>query len=295
METLRLLQRHVPAYAFDVVRLTNGLILLAILLVPLERLFALRPQKVLRKGLLTDVGYYYLSSLLPNRILALPLAVLALGVQRVGPSILHLWAEDLPAWVRFAAALLVAEIGFYWGHRWMHQNAWLWRFHAIHHSAAEMDWLVNTRAHPVDLVITRLCGYVPLYLLGLAQANGNRIDWVPLLVALVGSMWGYFIHANVRLRFGWLEHVVATPGFHHWHHNNVGPEHRYKNYAPILPWVDRVFGTFYLDRTKWPGAYGIDEPTESGLLGQLLQPFLPSTRGSAQPTISECLSKAPRA
>jgi sterol desaturase/sphingolipid hydroxylase (fatty acid hydroxylase superfamily) len=182
-------------------------------------------------------------------------------------------------------ALPVAEIGFYWGHRWMHQSAWLWRFHAIHHSATEMDWLVNTRAHPVDLVFVRLCGYVPLYLLGLAQGAGNRVDWVPLLVALAGSMWGYFVHANLRWRFGWLEHVVATPAFHHWHHNNAGPAHRHKNYAPMLPWVDRLFGTFYVDRKTWPSAYGIDEPTESGLVGQLIQPFLPST-GISDPEAS---------
>lgn len=279
METLRSLQRHLPPYAFEVVRLTNGLILLVILLVPLERLFALRKQKVLRRGFLTDLGYYFLSSLLPSRILALPLLALALGLQFTGPLTLHLWIADLPAWVRFAAALVIAEIGFYWGHRWMH-GAWLWRFHAVHHSAAEMDWLVNTRAHPVDLVFTRLCGYVPLYVIGLAQASGNSVDWVPLLVSLVGSIWGYFIHANLRLRFGWLEHVVSTPAFHHWHHDNLGPVHSHKNYAALLPWVDRLFGTFYLDKAKWPDAYGIAEPMANGLPAQLAGPFLPETRGT---------------
>jgi sterol desaturase/sphingolipid hydroxylase (fatty acid hydroxylase superfamily) len=294
METLRFLQRHLPSYAFDIVRLTNGLILLLVLFVPLERLFALRRQSVLRKGFARDLGYYFLSSLLPNRILALPLAVLALGLQRVQSPELALWIGDLPTWLRFAAALVVAEIGFYWGHRWMHQSAWLWRFHAIHHSATEMDWLVNTHAHPVDLLFTRVCGYVPLYLLGLAQASGNRVDWVPLLVALVGSIWGYFIHANVRVRLGWVEHVITTPGFHHWHHNQEGPEHRHKNYAPMMPWVDRVFGTFYLDKTKWPAAYGIGGPTESGLLGQLVQPFLPLTKESGDSVVTEFEVKVPQ-
>ena len=274
METLRLLQRHLPTYAFDVVRLTNGLILLAILLVPLERLFTLRPQKVFRTGFVTDLVYYFLTSLVPNRILALPLAALALALQNSGPVMLHLWVALLPGWVRFAAALVIAEIGFYWGHRMMHASAWLWRFHAVHHSATEMDWLVNTRAHPVDLVLTRLCGYLPLYFLGLAQATDNRVDWVPLLVALVGSMWGYLIHSNVRLRFGWLEHVIATPGFHHWHHN-LEPDHSHKNFAPILPWIDRLFGTFYLDRKKWPERYGIEESVGNNLITQLAQPFLP--------------------
>jgi sterol desaturase/sphingolipid hydroxylase (fatty acid hydroxylase superfamily) len=276
VEFLRFLQHRLPPGVFDVVRLTNGLLLLAIILAPLEKLFAVRPAKFLRKGLLTDIGYYFLSSMLPNRLLALPLAALALAVQRFSPAAPHLWVAAAPLWVRVPAALVIAEIGFYWGHRWTHQFSWLWRFHAIHHSPRQMDWLVNTHAHPVDLVFTRLCGYIPLYLLGLAQGGGRSVDPVPLLVALIGSMWGYFIHSNVRVRFGWLEHLVATPAFHHWHHNNVGPTHRHMNYAPILPWVDRIFGTFHLDKANWPAIYGIDEPTDNSLLGQLVQPLFPA-------------------
>ena len=29
-----------------------------------------------------------------------------------------------------------------------------------------MDWLVNTRAHPLDIVFVRLCGFIPMYALG---------------------------------------------------------------------------------------------------------------------------------
>ncbi len=273
MATLLSLRAQLWPFAFDAFKFANGLILLAILFVPLERLFALRPQKALRDGFLTDTGYYFLSCLLPNRLLALPIAALAFGLQYAGISRWNLAAASLALWMRFALSLLVAEIGFYWGHRWMHESPWLWRFHAIHHSPTSMDWLVNTRAHPVDLLFVRLCGYVPLYVVGLARTGGGGIDWAPVLVALAGSLWGYVIHANLRFRFGWLEHVIATPAFHHWHHNNAGPSHRNQNYAPMWPWVDHLFGTFRLDRANWPAAYGISEPTESGLVGQLLQPF----------------------
>ncbi len=289
METLLSLQKHLPPFAFDLIRLTNGLILLLVLFVPFEHLFALRrSQKVLRKGFGTDLGYYFLSSMLPNRVLAVPLAALALGLQRMGSESLQLWVGDFPVWLRFAAAMVVAEIGFYWGHRWMHQSDLLWRFHSIHHSATEMDWLVNTRAHPVDLVFTRLCGYIPMYALGLAHSVGGGVDWIPLVVALTGSIWGYFIHSNTRVRLGWLEHAIATPMFHHWHHNHEeamdaaddGAAHRHGNYAPTMPWVDRLFGTLHSGAGQWPKAYGIDEPTESGLAGQLLQPFLPDRKSA---------------
>jgi sterol desaturase/sphingolipid hydroxylase (fatty acid hydroxylase superfamily) len=43
---------------------------------------------------------------------------------------------------------------------------------------------------------------------------------VPLLIMLIGTLWGFFIHANLRWRFGWLELLVSTLAFHQWHHTN---------------------------------------------------------------------------
>ena len=255
----------------EIFRLTNGLILLAVILIPIEKFFALRAQKTLREGFAGDIGYYYLTSLLPNRVLAIPLGLLAVALARFTPP----WSFSLPVWLRVALSLVVAEIGFYWGHRWSHQFSWLWRFHSIHHSAREMDWLVNTHAHPVDLIFTRMCGYVPLYLLGLAHGARRSVDWIPLAIALVSNMWGYFIHSNIRTGLGWLEHVIATPAFHHWHHDNIADGRRHTNYAPLFPWIDRLFGTLQCGRTRWPAEYGISEPVPSSLPEQLIRPFLP--------------------
>jgi sterol desaturase/sphingolipid hydroxylase (fatty acid hydroxylase superfamily) len=86
-------------------------------------------------------------------------------------------------------------------------------------------------------------------------------------------MWGFLIHANVRWRFGILESLLASPAFHHWHHTNDS-EHINKNYASMLPWVDRLFGTFYLPKTHWPDQYGVGQPTASTLSGQLWEPLV---------------------
>lgn len=273
MEILRQLQAHLPPLAVDVVRLSIWLLLLMVIFVPLEKVFAVRPHKVFRKSFPTDLGYYFLNSLLPKMILVLPMALIAWGLHYVVPGALHSRVAGLPWGARLTAALVVGEIGFYWGHRWMHEVPLLWRFHAIHHSAEEVDWLVNTRAHPFDIIFVRLCGLVPMYALGLAQPTmGKRVDVVPLLILLVAALWGFFIHANVRCRFGWLEWLISTPGFHHWHHTN--DEHTNKNYASMLPWMDIVFGTWYMPKKQWPTKYGIDAPMPPSLTVQLLQPFL---------------------
>jgi sterol desaturase/sphingolipid hydroxylase (fatty acid hydroxylase superfamily) len=273
MEALQQLQRHLPPWAFDAFRLCVWLVLLVVIFVPLERLWAQHPQKIFRRGFLTDLGYYFLNGLLPKLLLTLPLSAVAWTLHHSVPSALYAMAADLPFGMRFAAALIVGEFGAYWGHRWMHEIPVLWRFHAIHHSAEEMDWLVNTRAHPLDIVFTRLCGLIPIYALGLAQPTGNTVDVLPLLYVLTGTVWSFVIHANVRWRFGWLEWLVSSPAFHHWHHTKDGPAYIDKNYAAMLPWVDKCFGTFYLPKNRWPAQYGIDSPMARGLVGQLFQPF----------------------
>ncbi len=263
-----------PPQVLQIVKLCIWLVILAAVFTPLERLFALHPKKIFRKAILTDIGYYFLTNVALSILLSLPVALLAWTVHHFIPvgftSAIAAW----PLWARALASLVVGEIGFYWGHRWSHEFPLLWRFHAIHHSAEHLDYLVNTRAHPIDMVFTRFCGLVPLYLLGLASpasASGSRIA---LLVVLLGTFWGFFIHANVRWRFGPLEWLVATPAFHHWHHTNDGPEYIDKNYASMLPWVDKMFGTLYLPKNKQPERYGIDQPMSPILFGQLVQPFL---------------------
>ncbi len=274
---LQSIEQNLPACAMQVLRLCVWLTLLTLIFAPLERLFALHPQRIFRKAILTDLGYYFLSSLLPSLLLSAPLAVIAWGVHRSVPSAVASVVAAWPAWLRIAAALVVGDIGFYWGHRWSHEIPLLWRFHTIHHSAEHVDFLVNTRAHPVDMVFTRLCGLVPLYVLGLAAPMRGNASLIPILVLLLGTIWGFFIHANVRWRFGPLEWLIATPAFHHWHHTNDGPAYINKNYAPLLPWVDRMFGTLHLPKNAQPARYGIDESLPRGLFRQLLGPFIRNT------------------
>jgi sterol desaturase/sphingolipid hydroxylase (fatty acid hydroxylase superfamily) len=264
--------QYLTLLALDVFRLCIWLVILGVIFIPLERLCAQRRQPIFRRELFIDLGYYFLNSLLPQLLMIVPMSIVAWGVHHFLPGILS-WGAMLPLQMRFVLAIIVGEFGTYWGHRWLHEIPWLWRFHAIHHSAQEMDWLVNTRAHPIDMFLGRFSGLLPIYLLGLGQPTGDTADLLPVMYTLVGTVWSFLIHANVSWRFGFLERLVAMPAFHHWHHTNDGAEYINKNYATIFPVMDLLFGSFYLPKQRWPQRYGTDAPMAASFAGQLLQPL----------------------
>ena len=271
-------QQHLLAFVTSVARLCAWLMLLALIFLPLERLFALHPQKFFRRGLAQDLGYYFISGLVPGLLLAVPLSLVALGAHAVVPYSMQATVASWPLWLRILIGLVVGEIGFYWGHRWTHEIPFLWRFHSIHHSPERIYFLTSSRAHPLDNVFIRLCGLIPACILGVADPLAPNGSLVPVLIVLVATTWGFFIHSNLRWRLGPLEWVISTPAFHHWHH--TFGEKRDHNYASMLPWIDRIFGTYYLPRNRWPSSYGIEAKLPDSLSKQLVYPFRPAAASS---------------
>ena len=262
---------YLHAFGMSVLRTGAWLVLLSVIFVPLERLFALRREKILRAGLGADLGYFFLNSVITSVLIAIPLSAVAVFMHRMLPGAYLAAVAALPFWLRLVLALVVGEIGSYWGHRWCHNIPFLWRFHAIHHSPVHVDFLVHTRVHPVDWAFTRVCGLVPLYALGLVSGADRGSGILMFLVVVLGTAWGFFIHSNTRIRLGPLEHLVSSPAYHHWHHTMS--DHRNHNFAPLLPWVDRMFGTLHLPRHAWPAAYGADAPVPASFTAQLAYPL----------------------
>ena len=275
-----LFKYHLLEPLMSIVRLAIWLAILVVIFVPMERFFSAHPKQIFRKQALVDIAYFFLNSLFPALLLAAPVAFLAASIHYIVPGAFLGAIAALPLWSRVFAAMLAGELGYYWSHRLCHEIPFLWRFHAIHHSAEEMDFLVNTRAHPVDMVFGRFCGLVPIYVLGLGGPIGSQGSLVPVVVTLIGTVWGFFIHANVCWRFGPLEWLISTPAFHHWHHTLTGPINR--NYASTFPWVDRLFGTHYLPDSL-PTSYGIEGKVPASLIDQLAYPLDAQLRGVAVP------------
>jgi lathosterol oxidase len=247
------------------------LFMLAILFVPMERLFARLDQPVFRPGWTTDLAHFLVSHVLVQLLMLLTMTPATLLFRFAMDSPVQRAVAAQPVGLQIAEIVLLADLAEYGIHRLFHSVGFLWRFHAVHHSSRSMDWLAGSRLHLVDIVVTRALAFVPLYVLGFARPA------VYAYLVFVG-FHAVFLHANVRFRFGWLDQVIGTPRFHHWHHSPQA-EALDRNFAIHLPWIDRLFGTFYLPGEAWPDAYGIAEnPVPEGYVKQLGWPFNPGSK-----------------
>ncbi|MDP1570560.1 MAG: sterol desaturase family protein [Vicinamibacterales bacterium] len=244
-----------------------NLLLYSAVFIPLERLFALRAsQHVFRRQWLVDLTYFFVNSLLIEVLAILTLTPALIFFDWARVPWVSATVASLPLILAVPALLLAADFTQYWIHRMFHAVPWLWPFHAIHHSAEEMDWLAGSRLHLVDVVVTRGLVYVPIFVLGFSRTA------LALYVFIVAAQ-ATFIHANVRWTFRPLHKVLATPGFHHWHHA-AERDAIDKNFAVHTPIWDILFGTYYYP-DRWPSAYGLhsrgDMPAR--WTAQLLYPF----------------------
>jgi len=247
--------------------LALDLLLLVVIFVPLERAFARLPeQPVFRRGWRTDLAHFFVSHLLLQLVaLATVAPALLLFRWAAWPALQQaVAAQPLP--LQLLEAILAADLASYAAHRAFHAVPWLWRFHAIHHSSEALDWLAGSRLHLVDVVVTRAVAFVPLFVLGFEHAAlAAYLVWV--------SVQATWIHANLGARTGWLDHVLVTPRFHHWHHA-ADAEAEDKNFAVHFPWIDRLFGTHHLPAAAWPARYGVlSERPPEGWAAQLVWPF----------------------
>lgn len=171
----------------------------------------------------------------------------------------------LPLVAQMILFLVGEDVITYWTHRLFH-GVRLWKYHAVHHSSEELEWISAARFHPVNLFLGSVIADVVLLLAGISPN-------VFVVLGPITIAHSAFVHANLDWTLGPFKYVIASPVFHRWHHTTAerGGE---KNFAATFPVLDLIFGTFYMPKNKLPDSYGVDDkafPTSFG--AQLVHPF----------------------
>jgi len=217
-----------------------------------------------------DIGHLLVSGLLTTRLLEVPvrLGSIALAARFAGLTGSAVWPTDWSLWVQLPLALVLGELFLYWVHRLSHEVDWLWRFHAMHHSAPRLYFLNAVRFHPVDIALSTFSPMIPLIVLG-ADAR------IIALFGLVSAVHGLFQHANIVLKLGPLNWFFSMAELHRWHHSRLLEESNTNFGQNLIVW-DVVFGTRFLPKDREP-------PSDIGIaglpnfpmdyLGQLASPF----------------------
>lgn len=256
-----------------------GIVLSAAILILLERMYAARRQPMLRQGWRADVVHLVVNRAFSTIVVLGALAGVATTLRAFVPVELTNAVTDQNAWLQFLEAILLVELGSYWSHRMLHAVPFLWRFHSLHHSSMDLDWLSAVRQHPLDLALTHAWTAIPLFVLGFSPSVWGS-------VFLIGTLQAFFVHANLRLRIGPLRWIVTSPEFHRWHHVD-DPIVRDSNYAFAFPVVDKLFGTLHLPGNQRPERFGIGDPPPDSYLRQLALPFTQTKlKRSSRPTVS---------
>lgn len=139
--------------------------------------------------------------------------------------------------------LLFVDVLRYWEHRFEHR--FLWRVHAVHHSAEHLS-AANNYAHPLQ--------YLPLFLfvtvpLSFIDMGGFAL---PAAIALVKAILEFYIHSPTRLSFGRLRALVVDSPFHRIHHS-IEERHFDRNFGILFSFWDRLFGTCHMPAAgEWP-------------------------------------------
>jgi sterol desaturase/sphingolipid hydroxylase (fatty acid hydroxylase superfamily) len=205
-----------------------------------------------------------------SRILAMLLIVpggIALG-KEIDPRLLHGYGPlaRQPAWLIVIELIVLMDLLTYCIHRIFHTVPFLWRFHALHHSARYIRWSTTGRVHPINEAINYLVTVVPLALVGFPVSIVLPVS--PVVIAFaIGA------HTQWNIGFGPLSSVFVSPRFHHWHHTH-SHEGGNKNFANVFAFWDRLFGTYYLPAGRRPETFGLDvDDVPASYFGQLLYPF----------------------
>ncbi|MCX4247779.1 sterol desaturase family protein [Paraliomyxa miuraensis] len=250
----------------EIVRVLMFAGLAGLAFVPLERLYGHHRDHDHgpRRGRLADVSFATVGTLMVWAGLVTVVAGLLAVVELYSlsePLLIGIHSRPLRMVADVAVGLLVFELMGYAYHRLAHTVPWMWRLHEVHHSSERMDWLASFRQHPLEILLVTLVQNIPLVLLGVSMGAHAMV----LLLLRLNTV---FVHADLDLRPGLWSQLVASPRFHHRHHQRDGAA---RNYSALFPWIDRLLGTY---DGGTAGPVGVGRVTPRTFWGLMAMPFV---------------------
>ncbi len=173
----------------------------------------------------------------------IPYLLVEAAMLTTGYALFYIIAEGLPWSIPLTiwsviAAVLIADITYYWEHRIAHEVRILWTQHAVHHSSRDMNIITGFRFGPLE-GLWSIVMHLPMALMDFPP----EAIFAGILLVLAYQTW---LHTELIGKLGPLEWVLNTPSHHRVHH---GADDKYldTNYGGILIIWDRLWGTFQVE------------------------------------------------
>ncbi|WP_205757493.1 sterol desaturase family protein [Lysobacter enzymogenes] len=207
-------------------------------------------------------GVYFFLTVVGGALAQIPLMAAVSAVAPLHPA--------LPLWAEIPLALLLSSLASYAVHRAGHDIPLLWRLHGVHHVPDKVNVGNNGVNHVLDVTLAQ---FVVQFSLALSGFSAHALFAVGIFVIAQG----YFVHANIDVRLGWLNHVLASPELHRMHHS--ADKHEAGHFGSDLSVWDRLFGSYTWRPGKRPRRIGLFAPgtfpPNRALLSTLLHPLRP--------------------
>jgi sterol desaturase/sphingolipid hydroxylase (fatty acid hydroxylase superfamily) len=176
----------------------------------------------------------------------------------------------LSPWMRVPVEILILDFFIYWQHRVFHSVPTFWRFHAVHHTDADLDVTSASRFHFGEILLSSILKLVVVLSLGISIVGLLAFEMAVTLAA-------QFQHSNIRLPSrieSLLWYFVVPPTMHRIHHCPTRRHHD-TNFGTLLSFWDRCFGSLSHPHSHLP-TFGLrDFPADQrlGLWSLISLPF----------------------
>jgi len=151
----------------------------------------------------------------------------------------ELWPKDWFIGWQLLFAVVVFDFFSTVFHYLCHKNAFLWRFHAIHHAPTRLYGFNGIMKHPAFQLLDGLFALGPLVIIGIPQ---------DIAFALIFCIFTQLLiqHTNADVKTGLFRMIFATAEVHRFHHlkGKAGDV----NFALFFSFWDRILRTAYFEQ-----------------------------------------------